>query len=96
MVALESTILAGLPGEPAGGREDRGGGQANGAVPATIAVLDGAIRVGLGAAELDRLCSSAEIAKLSVRDLGVALALGVPGATTVASTRGPGQVLQWC
>ena len=35
---------------------------------------------------LDRLCEDASIAKLSVRDLGVAVALGVSGATTVAST----------
>jgi pseudouridine-5'-phosphate glycosidase len=89
VVALESTILAhGLPrGENRRvAAKIEAAVRANGAVPATIAVLDGAIRVGLGAAELDRLCSSAEIAKLSVRDLGVALALGVPGATTVAST----------
>ncbi len=89
VVALESTILAhGLPrGENRQvAAKIEAAVRANGAVPATIAVLDGAIRVGLGAAELDRLCSSAEIAKLSVRDLGVALALGVPGATTVAST----------
>ncbi len=89
VVALESTILAhGLPrGENRQvAAKIEAAVRANGAVPATIAVLDGAIRVGLGAAELDRLCSSAEIAKLSVRDLGVAFALGVPGATTVAST----------
>ncbi|ACV80075.1 pseudouridine-5'-phosphate glycosidase [Nakamurella multipartita] len=89
VVALESTILAhGLPrGENRQvAAKIEAAVRANGAVPATIAVLDGAIRIGLGAAELDRLCSSAEIAKLSVRDLGVALALGVPGATTVAST----------
>jgi pseudouridine-5'-phosphate glycosidase len=89
VVALESTILAhGLPrGENRRvAAKIEAAVRANGAVPATIAVLDGAIRIGLGAAELDRLCSSAEIAKLSVRDLGVALALGVPGATTVAST----------
>jgi pseudouridine-5'-phosphate glycosidase len=55
-------------------------------VPATIAVLDGAVRIGLTPTDLDRLCASGEIAKLSVRDLGVALALGVDGATTVAST----------
>ena len=46
--------------------------RAAGAVPATIAVLDGVVRVGLGPAELDRLCESTDIAKLSVRDVGVA------------------------
>src|SRR5664279_1998920 len=56
------------------------------AVPATIAVFDGVVRIGLTASELDRLCGDDGIAKLSVRDVGVAVALGVTGATTVAST----------
>lgn len=89
VVALESTILAhGLPRGENRQVADRieAAVRATGAVPATIAVLGGAIRVGLSSAELDRLCSSVEIAKLSVRDLGVAVALGVDGATTVAST----------
>jgi pseudouridine-5'-phosphate glycosidase len=92
IVALESTILAhGLPrGENrrvADQIEDRV--RAGGAVPATIAVLDGQIQVGLSAEQLDRLCEpdpAADILKLSVRDIGPALALGHNGATTVAST----------
>ncbi len=89
VVALESTILAhGLPrGDNriiADQIEDRV--RATGAVPATIAVLDGKVRIGLRPADLDRLCGSDDIAKLSVRDLGPALALGRDGATTVAST----------
>jgi pseudouridine-5'-phosphate glycosidase len=89
VVALESTILAhGLPrGDNrviADQIEDRV--RAVGAVPATIAVLDGTVRVGLGASELDRLCESTDIAKLSVRDIGAAVAAGSSGATTVAST----------
>lgn len=90
VVALESTILAhGLP--PGRNRkvataiEDAV--RAAGAVPATIAVLDGQIRVGLTEAELDRVCSAdAELAKLSARDLGPAIALNRDGATTIAST----------
>jgi pseudouridylate synthase len=90
VVALESTLLAhGLP--PGRNRkvavaiEDAV--RAAGAVPATIAVLDGQLRVGLGAAELDRVCDpDAELAKLSARDLGPAIALGRDGATTIAST----------
>jgi len=90
VVALESTILAhGLP--PGRNRkvataiEDAV--RAAGAVPATIAVLDGQIRVGLTAAELDRVCAQdAELAKLSARDLGPAVALNRDGATTIAST----------
>lgn len=89
VVALESTILAhGLPrGENRRVADEiEARVRAGGAVPATIAVLDGAVRVGLRPAELDRLCDSDDIAKLSVRDLGPALALGRDGATTVAST----------
>ncbi len=89
VVALESTILAhGLPRGDNRRIADEIERQvrAGGAVPATIAVLDGAVRVGLTTGQLDRLCSADDIAKLSVRDLGTALALGVDGATTVAST----------
>jgi pseudouridine-5'-phosphate glycosidase len=89
VVALESTILAhGLPTGDNRRVADRieSAVRAGRAVPATIAVLDGTVRVGLSGTELDRLCTAHGIAKLSVRDLGVALALGVDGATTVAST----------
>lgn len=89
VVALESTILAhGLPRGDNRSVADRieATVRASGAVPATIAVLDGRVRIGLSPAELDRLCESDDIAKLSMRDLGVALALGRDGATTVAST----------
>ena len=89
VVALESTILA--HGLPRGDNrriadEIEAVVRAAGAVPATIAVLGGAVRIGLGPAELDLLCASDDIAKLSVRDLAPALALGIDGATTVAST----------
>lgn len=89
VVALESTILAhGLPrGDNrriADHIEQRV--RDGGAIPATIAVLDGAVRIGLDDDQLDLLCSSDDITKLSVRDLGTAVALGVNGATTVAST----------
>ncbi len=88
VVALESTLLAhGLPPgrnrKVADAVEDAV--RAAGAVPATIAVLDGQLRVGLSAADLDRVCS-ADLAKLSARDLGPAIALGRDGATTIAST----------
>lgn len=89
VVALESTILAhGLPRGDNRRVADRieAAVRIGGAVPATIALLDGAARIGLTGTDLDRLCDSDDIAKLSARDLGVALALGVDGATTVAST----------
>jgi pseudouridine-5'-phosphate glycosidase len=88
VVALESTLLAhGLPAPEnhvvAVALE--GLVRAAGAVPATVAVLDGTARVGLDAAGLERVCAGG-LAKLSRRDLGPALGLGRDGATTVAST----------
>ncbi|MEV6621842.1 pseudouridine-5'-phosphate glycosidase [Amycolatopsis sp. NPDC051114] len=90
VVALESTILS--HGLPPGRNLDvarrlervvRDGG----AVPATIAVLDGRVVVGLSPAELERVCApDAGLDKLSLRDLGPAIGLGPSGATTVAST----------
>ncbi|WP_232666166.1 pseudouridine-5'-phosphate glycosidase [Pseudonocardia sp. TRM90224] len=88
VVALESTILAhGLPAPQnrTAADELEAAVRAQGGVPATIAVLDGVPKVGLSAAELDRVCDG-ELAKLSARDLGVAVGLGLDGATTVAAT----------
>jgi pseudouridine-5'-phosphate glycosidase len=89
VVALESTIIShGMPYpknlETA--RRVEAAIRAEGAVPATIAVLDGRIRVGLAAAELERLATARDLAKLSRRDLAVAVATGGSGATTVAAT----------
>jgi pseudouridylate synthase len=89
VVALESTLLAhGLPrpDNRAAADEVEAAVRAGGAVPATIAVLDGAPHVGLTADRLDRVCADPDLAKLAVRDLPVALALGRSGATTVSST----------
>jgi pseudouridine-5'-phosphate glycosidase len=88
VVALESTLLAhGLPAPQnrAAADELESAVRAHGAVPATVAVLDGIPRVGLSATELDRVCGG-DLAKLSVRDLGPAVGLGRDGATTVAAT----------
>jgi pseudouridine-5'-phosphate glycosidase len=57
-----------------------------GAVPATIAVLDGAPHVGLEPDQLERLAASGDALKLSARDLPVAIAQGATGGTTVAAT----------
>ena len=90
VVALESTLLAhGLP--PGRNRAVatalEEAVRAAGAVPATIAVLDGSPVVGLTTAELDRVCDPAtRLVKLSRRDLGPAVALRRDGATTVAAT----------
>jgi pseudouridine-5'-phosphate glycosidase len=55
-------------------------------VPATVAVLDGLIRVGLSAAEIERLATEKGVLKVSRRDLPFALSRRLPGATTVAAT----------
>ena len=89
VVALESTILAhGLPrGDNRRVADDiEAAVRDGGGVPATVAVLDGVVHVGLSADELDRLCLQDDVLKLSARDLGVAVALRRTGATTVAST----------
>lgn len=89
VVALESTIIAhGMP-YPENlevAREIEGIIRDAGAVPATIAILKGRLKVGLSATELEHLAQSPGIAKASVRDLPVLLASGGDGATTVAST----------
>ncbi|QUQ71962.1 pseudouridine-5'-phosphate glycosidase [Kutzneria sp. CA-103260] len=90
VVALESTILAhGLPpgrNREVAARVERVVRDA-GAVPATIAVLDGRPVVGLDDKQLDRVCDpAAGLVKLSRRDLGPAIGLGRDGATTVAGT----------
>jgi pseudouridylate synthase len=89
VVALETSIVAqGLPPpynlEAALGCE-RAIREA-GAVPATVAVLDGALRVGLIEADVRRLAESGEAVKVSTRDLGAAVVLGRAGATTVSAT----------
>src|SRR4029453_4868172 len=86
VVALESTLLAhGLPrpDNRAAADDVEAAVRAGGAGPATIAVLDGVPRVGLTADEVDRVCADPGLAKLGVRDLPVAAALGARGATTV-------------
>jgi pseudouridine-5'-phosphate glycosidase len=88
VVALESTIIAhGLPrprnAEVA--RELEAAVRSAGAVPATIAMLDGEVHVGLEDWGLRRIAGH-EVAKLSVRDLPLAAARRANGATTVAAT----------
>ncbi len=89
LVALESTIIThGMPwphnAEVA--REVEEDIRTAGAVPATIAVLEGQIHVGLTEAQLTRLAQTPDALKLSRADLAVALASGRVGATTVAAT----------
>jgi pseudouridine-5'-phosphate glycosidase len=89
VVALESTILAhGLPRphNAVVAREIEQAVRDAGAVPATIAVVGGAVRVGLDDEALEVVTGSDEVAKASVRDLAVVAARGGHAATTVAAT----------
>ncbi len=89
VVALESTIIThGLPrpDNVEAAREFERTVAERGAVPATIAVLDGVPHIGLEADELERLACAAGALKLSARDLPVAMAQGASGGTTVAAT----------
>lgn len=89
VVALESTLLShGLPADTSGdvARQIEAAVREYGAVPATIAVLDGAIHVGLDETSLDRVAGNASAVKASLRDLAPVLASHQTGATTVAST----------
>lgn len=88
VVALESTIIShGLPRPDNLEAARRFEQQLRdvGAVPATIAVLDGQLKAGLTDTELQRIASE-DVPKLSMRDLPVVLARGGSGATTVAAT----------
>ncbi len=89
VVALESTVIAhGLP-RPQNletGRTLERLVREAGAVPATVAVLDGKFCVGLTDAQLERIATSNNVQKLSRRDLPVAVAHKLDGATTVATT----------
>ncbi len=89
VVALESTIIThGMPAprnlETARAVEEEV--RAAGALPATIALLDGRIRVGLTDGELARLAGERDVAKVSRADLPAVLAAGATGSTTVAAT----------
>ncbi|HEY7984308.1 MAG TPA: pseudouridine-5'-phosphate glycosidase [Ktedonobacterales bacterium] len=89
VVALESTVIAhGLPypENVAVARAMEAAIRAEGAVPATVAILDGRIRVGLEDAALERLGTATGVRKASRRDIAAALADGALAATTVAGT----------
>ncbi|HQV91511.1 MAG TPA: pseudouridine-5'-phosphate glycosidase, partial [Phycicoccus sp.] len=89
VVALESTIIShGMP-YPRNvemAREVEQIVRDGGAVPATIAVLDGIPRIGLSEDELELLGSADDVMKVSIRDLPLVVAAKRHGATTVAST----------
>lgn len=89
VVALESTIIShGLP-RPENLRvatEVEDIVRSRGAVPATIAILDGSVLVGLDESLLEQVANRDDVVKVSVRDVATIVARGGSGATTVAAT----------
>lgn len=89
VVALESTILShGMPypeNVTFAGEVEKVV-RAEGAVPATAALIGGRIKVGLTPTELELMCKAEDVGKVSRRDMATYLALGKNGATTVATT----------
>ncbi len=89
VVALESTIISHgmpFPQNVEMATEVERIIREGGAVPATIAVLDGRPRIGLTQDDLHLLATSPDVSKISTRDLPYAVAQGFHGATTVAAT----------
>ena len=89
VVALESTILShGMPYPENLGfaREVEKIIRAEGAVPATMAIIDGRLKAGLTEEELVRMCEAKGVLKVSRRDLPIVAAKKLTGATTVATT----------
>ncbi len=89
VIALESTIIAhGFPYpdniELALELEEQA--REAGVIPATVAIIDGEIKVGLSNEELEFIAKSSDVKKASLRDLPVLLSKNLHGATTVAST----------
>ena len=89
IVALESTIIShGLP-RPENlrvAREVEEAIRAEGATPATIAVVDGQVRIGLDSESLAHIANEDDVAKVSIRDIAIVVARGGHAATTVAAT----------
>ncbi len=89
VVALESTILShGMPFPENVGFAAEGEKvvRAEGAIPATTALINGRIKVGLSPAELETMCRAENVGKVSRRDMATYLAMKKNGATTVATT----------
>ncbi|MEI8237888.1 MAG: pseudouridine-5'-phosphate glycosidase [Actinomycetota bacterium] len=89
IVALESTIISHgmpFPQNVEMAAEVESIVRANGAVPATIAVLEGRCHIGLSADQLHQLATTSGVYKATTRDLPWLMATGATGATTVAST----------
>lgn len=89
LVALESTVIThGLP-RPQNltlAQDMEQTVRSENAVPATIAILDGKIQVGISPEQLEQIANADDAIKISLRDIATALVKRVPGGTTVAGT----------
>jgi pseudouridylate synthase len=89
IVALESTVITHglpIPHNLELARDMEAEVRAHGATPATIALLEGKVHIGLTEAQLTALAHMEQTRKISLRDFGIALAMGLSGGTTVAAT----------
>jgi pseudouridylate synthase len=89
IVALESTVIThGLPRPQnlALAQDMEQAVRSENAVPATIAILDGKIQVGISPNQLEQIANADDAIKVSLRDIATALVKRVPGGTTVAGT----------
>ena len=89
IVALESTVITHglpIPHNLELARDMEAQVLAHGATPATIALLQGKVHIGLSEAQLTTLAHMEHTRKISLRDFGIALANGLSGGTTVAAT----------
>ncbi len=89
IVALESTILSHgmpFPENVEFAHKVEKVVRAEGAIPATTAIIGGKLKIGLTSEELDIMCKAENVGKVSRRDVAVYLATGKTGATTVATT----------
>ena len=89
VVALESTIIAhGMPypKNVETARDVESIIRSHGAIPATIAILNGKVHIGLDAEQLEQLGNTNDVWKVSIRDLPYVMSKDLNGATTVAAT----------
>jgi pseudouridylate synthase len=89
VVALESTIIShGLPrpGNYSAAKRFEEILEAQNVTPATIALIDGVPKVGLGPEDLERIAADESVVKVGSRDIAIAMARKVTGGTTVAAT----------
>jgi pseudouridylate synthase len=89
VVALESTIIShGLPrpGNHAAAKRFEEVLELQGVTPATVALIDGVPKVGLGTADLERIATDESVVKVGSRDIAIAMARKATGGTTVAAT----------